>query len=168
MHQSCLRFSLAALLCSTSVFAQTATQPPAPQPTTPATASSGDLLLTGCLRGSAAAIGTSPGQGMIYTLEVVEVPPAKPSTSAPTAGAVRSDAPTTITYTLSAPDSVGLAKHVDHEVQLTGTMQPPAAKPATPGAAGSSSAPATGKPGGAHRTVQVSALKMISTNCPKK
>jgi hypothetical protein len=69
---------------------------------------------------------------------------------------------------LSAADSVGLAKHVDHEVQLTGTMQPPAAKPATPGAPGSSSAPATGKPGGAHRTVQVSALKMMSTNCPKK
>lgn len=166
MHQLWLRFTLAALVCGgTSTSAQTATQSPAPRPATPTTAQPGDLLLTGCLRGSGAAIGTSPGQGMIYTLEVVE---AKASTSPAGGAAARGDVATTTTYTLDAPDTVGLAKHVDHEVQLTGNMQPPAAKPTTPSAAGSSASPSAGKPGGAHRTVQVSALEMISTNCPKK
>ena len=166
MHPLCFRFALAILISGTSVIAQTATPSPAQPPATGAS-QSGDLLLTGCLRGSAAAIGTSPGQGMIYTLEVVETPPAKPAASGQPGAAVRNDVATTTIYTLDAPDSVGLAKHVDHEVQLSGNMQPPAAKPSTPGVAGSS-APTTGKPGGAHRTVHVSALKMISANCPKK
>jgi hypothetical protein len=168
MDQLWLRLSLTALLgVGTSVSAQSPTQPPPDQPTAAVAAQPNALSLTGCLRGSAAAIGTSPGQGIIYTLEVVEAAPAKPAASTPPSGAARNDAPTMTTYTLDAPDSVGLAKHVDHEVQIEGSMRP-ATKPATPGGAGASAAPVAGKPGGAHRTVHVSALKMLSTNCSKK
>ena len=173
MSQASLRILLAVVLCAgSSLVAQTGTPatgttPSAQQPTAPTTARPGDLVLTGCLRGSAAAIGTSPGQGMIYTLEVTEPALPKPSATTTSGDAARTAMATTTTYTLSAPEVIGLAKHVDHEVQLTGIMQPPASAARTPGAAGSSTPAPAGKPGGAHRTVQVSSLKMMSAKCPK-
>jgi len=182
MNQRWLHVALAVwLCCSPSLLAesdaQSPTQPPtqppaqlpAQRPTTPSTSPPSELLLTGCLRGSAAAMGTSPGQGMIYTLEAPETLPPVPSAAPSTGATARTGAAATTTYTLSAPETVGLAKHVDHEVQITGAMQAPSTPASTPGTAASASPGAAtgGKPGGAHRTVQVTAVKMISANCPK-
>ena len=137
------------------VFALLLTDPVAQQPST--SDKPNVTVLTGCLRSSGADTAVAGPSGRLYTLEVVE-PPAKPSTTT-TTGTVPPVA-TKTTYSLSAPESVGLAKHADHQVQLTGSLQTPEPTQ-TPGAA---TAP-TAKPGGAHRTFEVTALKMIAPKC---
>ena len=113
-------------------------------------------ILTGCLRSSGADTAVAGPSGRLYTLEVTEVPP-PPSASAGTTPPVASKT----TYSLAAAESVGLAKHADHEVQLTGRLQAPAAAPSS-----TAKNPATQpKPGGAHRTFEVTALKMIAAKC---
>ena len=116
------------------------------------------MMLTGCLRSSGADTAIAGPTGRLYTLEVMEAP------ATPAPGATTSSAPSVTsktTYSLSAPESVGLAKHADHEVQLTGRLQAPAAPPAKQ--ASPSESPS--KPGGAHRTFEVTALKMIAAKC---
>ncbi len=176
MHRSVLHFSLALALASGTTLVgqapppvpqQPITQPPAtqPEPKMPTTAQAGDTMLTGCLRSSRADTSTADSKGNVFTLEVTEAGATKPSPS-PEAGAPsRPMAASKTTYTLSAAESLGLAKHVNHEVQVTGSMQGASTMAGRP----QSSTPAEGAkpmPGGGHRTFQVSALKMISANCP--
>ena len=140
------------MLIGTNGFAQ---QPPAqPQSDPPV------QVLTGCLRSSAADTAVAGPSGRIFTLEVMEQP--RPGTDAVAGGAPAQ--PTKTTYSLSAPESLALAKHADHEVQLTGRLQAPAAAPSRPGAPPRD----TAKPaaGGGHRTFEVSALKMLGAKCP--
>lgn len=134
------------LLCASLV----AAQQPAPEQKPPVT------LLTGCLVSSGADTAVAGPSGRLYTLEVLELP-AQPATS--TAGAPPPVASKT-TYSLSAPESLDLAKHDGHEVQLTGSLQAPTPQ-AKPGVEGGT----TSKPGGAHRTFNVTALKMIASKC---
>ena len=114
-------------------------------------------VLTGCLRSSGADTAIAGPSGRLYTLEVVE-PPAKPG--ATSTGSTPPVASKT-TYSLSAAESVGLAKHVDHEVQLTGRLQ----APSTDASSTATSSASQSKPGGAHRTFQVTALKMVAAKC---
>jgi hypothetical protein len=133
--------------------ATTAQQPP------PGQATEADYqTLTGCIRSMRADTTAADEKGNIYTLEVMDTP----SAGATEVGAPAPGTSGPITYTLSAPDSVGVGKHVGHQVQLTGTLKPPAASaPVAP----TTAAPGA-KPGSMHRTFEVSALKMISAKCP--
>lgn len=140
---------LIALLFTTSPLL--AQQPAAtePQPVT---------MLTGCLRSSGADTAVAGPEGRLYTLEVTDAPTKPDATT--TTGATPPVA-TKTTYSLAAPASVGLAKHDGHEVQLTGSLQAPST-PASASGTGKTPAP---KPGGAHRTFNVTALKMIADKC---
>ena len=121
-----------------------------------------ETVLTGCLRSSGADTAIAGPSGRIYTLEVVE-PPAKPTATTST-GSTPPVASTT-TYSLSAAESIGLAKHVDHQVQLTGRLQAPSgADGKTPASPGATARPKA-QPGGGHRTFEVTALKMMSKTC---
>jgi hypothetical protein len=142
------------------VFALLLTSPIAqqtPSPQKPAADNPAVTVLTGCLRSSGADTAVAGPSGRLYTLEVVE-PPAKPSTTATTG--TTPPVATKTTYSLSAPESVGLAKHADHQVQLTGALQTP-----EPAKTTGSPTPPTAKPGGAHRTFEVTGLKMIAPKC---
>jgi hypothetical protein len=132
--------------------ATTAQQPPSAQ------ASEGAQTLTGCIRSMRADTTAADAKGNIYTLEVMDTA----SAGATEVGAPAPGTSGPITYTLSAPDSVGVGKHVGHQVQLTGTLKPPAASAPT---APTTAAPGA-KPGSMHRTFEVTALKMISAKCP--
>jgi hypothetical protein len=146
-------FAFAAALTGAMAFAQ---QPPAPQHTVPP-----EQVLTGCLRSSAADTAVAGPSGRIFTLEVMERP--RPATDA--AGASAPAQPTKTTYSLAAAEALGLAAHADHQVELTGRMQAPAAAAPRPGepAREPASQPAAG---GGHRTFEVSTLKMVSAKCP--
>ena len=129
------------------------------QPSAAGTAPANETQVTGCLR-SSATVGVTGEPASVYTLEEKEASnttaPA-PTTGLPSTAASSSRGPASkVVYTLSAPESVGLERHVNHEVQITGGSQ------RAPAAAGTEPA----KPGGAHNTLEVSAVKMISTNCP--
>jgi hypothetical protein len=127
------------------------------QPPSKTQAEQPEMVLSGCLRSGAADTSVAGPSGRLYTLEVTETVTTTPPGSPTTAG---TGVPTKITYSLSAPESIGLAKHADQVVELTGRLQAPStsgnqSKTASPAGA----APA--KPGGAHRTFQVSALKAV-------
>lgn len=146
------RASLVLALGLSGSDATIASQQPAAQDQPPVT------VLTGCLRSSGASTEVAGPSGRIYTLEVVQPPPASGAT---TTGA-NPPMPSKTTYSLSAAASLELEKHADHEVQLTGRLQAPASTPAkTPG--GKPVDPPA--PGGGHNTFNVTALKMISTKC---
>jgi hypothetical protein len=161
MHQyACFPLAIV-LFAGTSLLAQTQSQPTG-QPNIP---QAGEAL-TGCLRSSPSGTSAADARDIVYTLEQTETATDKPSTTpgaaaAPPSGGSSSKVGSSskTVYTLAAPASVGLARHVGHEVQLTGRMQP---APAQSGASGAQDV----KPGGAHNTFQVSALKMVSMNCP--
>jgi hypothetical protein len=161
-----MRFSCALLMMSLATVASAAQQPVPPSAPTPgqkpapAAEAQPVTVLTGCLRSSGADTAVAGPSGRIYTLEVVE-PPAKSSTTPSTA--TNPPVATKTTYSLAAAESLGLAKHVDHEVQLTGKLQAPstAATPPAPGP-GTDRKPTAG---GGHRTFEVTALKMIANKC---
>jgi hypothetical protein len=119
-------------------------------------------ILKGCLRSHPADTTVAGPSGRLYTLEVLETA-ARPAAGSPTAEPAP-PATSKTTYSLDAPESVGLAAHADHEVALTGRLQTPSTPTKSPGAA---PAAAERKPaaGGGHRTFHVSELKMISTKC---
>jgi hypothetical protein len=151
MHRSAMLSLVMGVTIPVLVVAQT------PPPGSGAAPAGKPLIVTGCLRSTpnpdpAGAAGKMP----IYTIEAVPDPPAPPQ---PT-GTSKPGSPTTAlkptVYTLSAAESIGLAKHVDHRVELTGKLQSPAAPKAE--------ATET-KSGGAHNTLEVTALKMVSTSC---
>lgn len=121
-------------------------------------------ILTGCLRSSGADTAIAGPSGRLYTLEVIE-PPAKPEATT-TTGSTPPVASKT-TYSLSAAESLGLEKHADHEVQLTGTLQTPATTGTGTGTGkpGTTTSAPQPKPGGAHRTFEVTALKMVAPKC---
>jgi hypothetical protein len=174
-------FCATALLAgSTSLLAQTgapataapSTQPPSPDRAAAQAGAQGTATVSGCLRTMRADTSVADPKGQIYTIEVVkEGGAASDERGTPVPGTA---AP--LTYTLNAAESVGLAKHVGHYVQLTGRVRPVAAttgaaasgttgtaKPAT-GAATTSAAPGA-KPGAA-QTFDVTGLKMIAAKCP--
>jgi hypothetical protein len=125
---------------------------------TPATEKPPVTVLTGCLKSSGADTAIAGPSGRLYTLEVVEPPPQTAASSTSAAAPVASKT----RYSLSAAESVGLAKHVDHEVRLTGSLQAPSPSTAAKPGAPAKDAP---KPGGAHRTFEVTALEMIAAKC---
>jgi hypothetical protein len=136
--------------------ATTAQQTPKEKPS-----NTGNETLMGCLRSTRADTTTADTKGNLYTLEVMDTP----STGSTEVGAPAPGTSGPITYALSAPDSVGLGKHVGHQVQVSGKLKPPNAT--EPPAAGTPTTAAPGaKPGHISRTFEVSALKMISAKCP--
>ncbi len=118
-------------------------------------------VLTGCLRSSAADTAVAGPSGRIYTLEVMEMPAKSATASSGSAPPAASKT----TYSLSAAEAVGLAKHADHEVQLTGRLQAPTTTASTTSPAGAPAPERKPTAGGGHRTFEVTALKMISTKC---
>ena len=119
-------------------------------------------VLTGCLRSSGADTAIAGPSGRLYTLEVIDAP--SPAATATTRASATSPAPSKTTYSLSAVEAIGLAKHVDHQVQLTGQLQMPStAVKETPGVAATPDRKPA--PGGGHRTFEVTALKMIAPKC---
>jgi hypothetical protein len=150
-----LTFVVSLALCD----AASAQQPAVTEPRPPA-----DTILTGCLRSSGADVAVAGPSGRLYTLEVTEA--AKPSTEATAAGATTGSG-SKVTYSLSVPSSIDLEKHADHEVQLTGRLQPPSTPRPPAGSPTTTAAPSQKpQPGGAHRTFQVASIKMISAKCP--
>ena len=125
-------------------------------------AKASELVLTGCLRSSPTL--TADGDNLVYTLEALEEPDAP---SSGVAIAVPAD-PTRVTYTLSSKSTVSLSEHVNRRVQLTGKLQapPPQKAPNQDPAAPTTTPPQQQKPGGAHRTFEASALKMLPGKCP--
>jgi hypothetical protein len=136
---------------------------------------SGDqpMTLTGCLISTpnpdpAGSVGKPP----IYTMEVAASSPAPASgtsTASPTGKAPSSSSAAKPTvYTLSAAESIGLAKHVNHLVEVTGrlqTTQSQSTAKVPPATAGAKPAEPESKAGGAHNTFEVTALKMVSASC---
>ena len=184
MHQRFTQLSLAVLLAGgVPLLAQTPSQPPS-QPTQPPTtqrpttqqptSSMGtETTLTGCVRTQRADAGAADTKGNVYTLEVTpgagaagSTSPSSATGSTPPSSASGATAAKT-TYTITAPESVGIGKHVGHQVELTGRLQPAmgsgSSGAATGGGAATSSKP---EPGGAQRSFQATALKMISAKCP--
>ena len=146
--------------------ASPALQPPSPVPAaqqTPKvkTSDTANETLMGCVRSTRADTTPADSKGNIYTLEVMDTP----SRGGTEVGAPAPGTSGPITYALSAPDSVGLGKHVGHQVQLTGILKPPSATQPPTGATPPTAAPGA-KPGHMSRTFEVSALKMISAKCP--
>jgi hypothetical protein len=187
------QFSLAVLLAGgVPLLAQTPSQPPGqpsgqPPQTPPATQrpttekptstmAGAETTLTGCVRTQRADTGAADTKGNIYTLEVS--PGTGRGEGAASGGTATSGAATSgaakgatakMTYTISAPDSVGIGKHVGHQVELTGRVQPAMGSGGTGAGAGAGTGAAAStkpEPGGAMRTFQATALKMISAKCP--
>ncbi len=156
------------------VLASTAVAWPVPTSTSQAAGASGQtdqapqMTLLGCLRGA-----TNPTmeiKGTIYTLEVIAKSTGTPGPTVATPGAgdqaVAAKTPTR--YTLVADESVGLTKHIDHRVEITGRLKAvsaplSASTPERGQSQGKQQAPSLG---GAHNTFEVSALKMVSASCP--
>ena len=141
--------------------------PRQPAPTTPGSSSqTGQMTILGCLRAS-----TNPTmemKGTIYTLETMEKSTGATTATPTVSGKEKEAAPKTASrYTLVAAESIGLAKHVDHQVELTGRLTEPPASAAAPTAERrpGEGTQKTGPTGGAHNTFEVTALKMISTSC---
>ena len=173
MRDGHFRFFLTALLL-TSVTAFAHAVPQAPQGGS-ANTQGADYEIAGCLRSSNSGASNASQSSVVYTLQERTNPNAKPPAATPGTAAAETSpnrsaataTPSDSTYTLSAPASVGLANHVGHKVVLTGHLQPSggdANAPAAPGASSTRTQPAP-PAGGAHRTLQISALKMISTTC---
>lgn len=133
------------------------------------TSQAAEMTVLGCLRG--ATNPTMEMKGTIYTLELIEKSTPPPGATGSTAGAREQEAApkTASRYTLVASESVGLAKHVNHRVELTGRLKaaPAPSSASTPERAqGQGKPPQPPPPGGAHNTFEVSALKMVSPSCP--
>lgn len=100
------------------------------------------MTLTGCLRETKSASAQRDDKRIVYTLEVAERDAKDRSKT---------------TYQLSSTESVSLAKHVGHRVEIEGELlQPPGLPPA---------AQPKPLPGDAQGTFRVSRLKMISAKC---
>ncbi len=182
MHKRFTQLSLAVLLAGgVPLLAQNPSQPPGQPPQTPPATqrptteqptstmvAGAETTLTGCVRTQRADAGSADTKGNIYTLELSSgAGRGEGAASGGTAatGAARAAATAEMTYTIAAPESVAIGKHVGHQVELTGRVQP--AMGSRGAAAGVGAATATKpEPGGAHRTFQATALKMISAKCP--
>jgi hypothetical protein len=126
-----------ALAATATVAAQ---QPPA-QPPASAPSSSDKVVVTGCIqRGVQSPVGTSGAAGAAADAKFIltKASPASDATAAPK------------TYRLDAEDSQ-LTAHVNHKVEITGTIDA-AAKPA----AGEAAAPAK---------LKVASVKMVAASC---
>jgi len=133
------------------------------------------MTLTGCLVSTpnpdpAGAVGKPP----IYTMEVV--PPATgpaptTSTTSSSPGASGRSSSTTAVkptvYTLTATESVDLAKHVNHRIEVTGQLEYGQSGAMTRQPSTSSATPVEqeSKAGGAHNTFKVASLKMVAADC---
>jgi len=130
----------------TAVATVAAQQPPAQQPPAPASAptSSDKVVVTGCIqRGIQSPVGTAGAAGGAAAADaskfiLTKASPASDATATPK------------TYRLDAEDSQ-LTAHVNHKVEITGTLDA-AAKPA----AGDAAAPAK---------LKVASVKMVAASC---
>jgi hypothetical protein len=124
--------------------ATVAAQQPPPQPPASAPSSSDKVVVTGCIqRGVQSPVGTAGAAGGAAAADtskfiLTKASPASDATAAPK------------TYRLDADDSQ-LTAHVNHKVEITGTIDA-AAKPA----AGEAAAPAK---------LKVASVKMIAASC---
>jgi hypothetical protein len=130
-----------ALTATATIAAQ---QPPPAQPPASAPSSSDKVVVTGCIqRGLQSPVGTTGAAGAASAADaskfiLTKASPASDATAAPK------------TYRLDAEDSQ-LTAHVNHKVEITGTIDA-AAKPA----AGEAAAPAK---------LKVASVKMVAASC---
>lgn len=148
--------TLLAIAASVSLSAQTT---PAPAPSVSVTGCVAEVQRDGSLGAKAAGTGaTTPDTAAIEAnspeptnrYQLVDATPATPPVPAGTAAK-----PTKTTYALRGQETE-LAKHVGHRVQIAGSLTAPLAAKVPPKAA--STADGT-------RTVQVTAVKMVGTDC---
>src|SRR5687767_935450 len=157
------QLSLAVLLAGgVPLLAQSPSQPPGQPPQTPPAtqrpttekptstmAAGAETTLTGCVRTQRADTSAADTKGNIYTLEVS--PGAgrgegAASGGTPTTGAAAAAATAKMTYTIAAPDSIGIGKHVGHQVELTGRVQPAMGSAGATAGAGAAGAATATKP----------------------
>lgn len=137
--------TLAILGCISSASAQKPTQ----------TAPSKTVKVTGCL-----ASVTGPGGGALPNNAVLKsgVPLMSPEEHAKMSSATATSKPKPADYELSAPPSVGLAKHVGHTVEISGAMTPsPHGNPDT--------VPLQGGKHGLREHISVTSLRHIAPKC---
>lgn len=148
--------TLCAILASVSLSAQT---PPAPTPSVSVTGCVAEVQRDGSLGSKATGTGaTTPDTAAIEAnnpeptnrYQLLDATPATPPVPAGSAAK-----PTKTTYALRGQETE-LAKHVGHRVQIAGSLMAPLAAKLPPKAA--STADGT-------RTVQVTAVKMVGTDC---
>ena len=169
---ACGAFAIAGM----TVMAQTP-QPSSPQPASSQPAAQSEvrtMTLTGCLArgpGSATAASGSSNQFVLNNAQAVPRASTNPS-SAPAASSTASSA-TASTYNLKAPGAdVDLSQHVNHKVQVTGTLD----SMSTPRAGASTSPPSSTDPSCpsdqrstagqmATPTLNVTAVTMVSSSC---
>ena len=139
-------------------------EPAAQQPTTPRPADKSAMAAqkvtyTGCIKP-----GTTMGTRTLESAEVAAktgVP--APGSSAP--GTVGTSGSAKTTLDLSSAATVNLKAHVNHKVEVVGTLSP--AKTGAGAAASSSSAAGAAHQGAAaHQQFTVESVKMVSTTCP--
>jgi hypothetical protein len=129
-----------ALAATATVAAQQ--PPPAQQPPASAPSSSDKIVVTGCIqRGIQSPVGTTGAAGAAADASKFILTKASPASDATA---------TPKTYRLDAEDSQ-LTAHVNHKVEITGTLDA-AAKPA----AGDAAAPAK---------LKVASVKMVAASC---
>ena len=121
-----------------------------------------ETVLSGCLRDARADTTNADPKGVIYTLEAAAS--TSSTTPAPISGAAQAAAVAKTRYALSVDGSVDLSKHVGHHVQLTGKLL--SEQRTSQNASAPAPTAAKPLPGAAHRTFQVTGLKMIAAKCP--
>jgi hypothetical protein len=123
-------------------------------------ASPAPMTITGCLNASPNPSGVP--DTTTYTLEPIQA--AAPTAPSPSTGAP--PAKTATRYTLTSSAGVAFKPHVGHKVEISGHLKDlNAAKPDAK-AAGEPVSKPPAKPGGAHNTFEVTALKMVAAACP--
>ena len=155
-------------------------QTPAPQQPASATATarpstdtrgsdSKNVTLTGCVTAASAA--SASADGAKYTLTNVQQGASSASASTPSSSdATRASGNSGKTYQLKADSTVDLSAHVNHKVQIVGTLD----KGAHPTSADSPTSPsAAGKTERAHEsmkspTLNVSSVTMVSSSCSSR
>jgi hypothetical protein len=168
MHNSVAALTTACVLSAgLSVLAQAGAQSAARSPDTPAR--QGNLVISGCLKSSSSETGKG---ATVYSLEGhmptqdIYPPSARPAPEDATAPRGTPITPANTTFALSALPSVSLVEHVGHQVELAGRMQPAQSDAVgTAGTAGAQPQTQAVIPGGAHKTFEVSAVRMLSTRC---
>jgi len=173
MRHNFAGLAVAGVFCAgVSIFAQAGAQATAPQQSGTSRAQPSDMVISGCLKSSSSDVG--PG-GTVYTLEGraagvdsnTHAQGVSPEAATESRGTPIT--PMNGTFSLSPRTSVDLAAHVGQQVELTGRLQPTGTEPAAVGTAGTEGIQKPGAktemPGGAHKTFEVSSVKMLLTKC---
>lgn len=158
-------FALATLAAVTGAMAAAYGQVPGQStPSPPA-----QMTIAGCLKASPNPSGVP--DTTTYTLEPIEAvaPTAPASSTGALAGktATRPPAGKTATlYTLTSSAAIAFKPHVGHKVEISGHLKELSAGKPDAKAAGEPASKPPEPPGGAHNTLEVTALKMVAAVCP--